>query len=144
MSLSISFCSVLEKTKFSQTFLGARAPLEIARVKKNNNNRITKKFQIAINLLSFASTSTLILEIVRDTPKQSQIVPDNPRQSKIVPDSPKQSQIVPDSPRQSQRVLDSPRQSVMFEDSPRQSKIVPDSPRQSKIDPKSPRQSVRV
>ena len=30
-------------------FLGARAPLEIARVKKkNNNNNITKKFQIAI------------------------------------------------------------------------------------------------
>ena len=39
------------------------------RLCKKNNNKIRKKFQIAINLLSLATTSTLILEIVRDTPK---------------------------------------------------------------------------
>ena len=35
------------------TFIGARAPLEIARVKKN---KISKKFQNSNNLLSPAST----------------------------------------------------------------------------------------
>ena len=40
---------------FGQTFpfLGARAPLELANVKKNNNNKkIRKKFLIAITALS--------------------------------------------------------------------------------------------
>ena len=45
-----------------QKFLGARAPLGIAHVKKK---KLTKKFQTAINLFSPASTCTL----VQDSPK---------------------------------------------------------------------------
>ena len=46
-------------------FLGARAPLEIARVKKKKNNNRTKKFQIAITCSLLATKS----EIVRDSQK---------------------------------------------------------------------------
>ena len=65
----------------SSIFLGARAPLELARV-KNNKNKITKKFQIAINW-------SLLLHLAPFYFRQSEIAPDSARQSQIVPDSPR-------------------------------------------------------
>ena len=39
------------------------------RLCKKNNNKIRKKFQIAINLFSLAHPCNLILEIVPDSPR---------------------------------------------------------------------------
>ena len=44
-----------------QEFLGARAPLELANVKKNKNKKKNEKVSNSNNLLSSASTCTLIL-----------------------------------------------------------------------------------
>ena len=52
---------------FRPIFLGARAPLELAHVKKKK--KTNEKVSNSNNLLSPASTCTLILEIVPDSPR---------------------------------------------------------------------------